>query len=70
VFYARADIFHFGIASAVGKAGISVCFYKPDQESAIAGVERVAGFKFSRLSPPAPEELIKAAARDATMYVW
>ena len=55
-----------GRTGRAGRSGTSVCLYNSRQEMALKEVERRAGIKFQRVSPPQPEQLIHAAVTDAT----
>jgi len=55
-----------GRTGRAGRSGTSVCLYNARQEFALKEVEKKAGIKFARVSPPQPHQLIKAAVDDAS----
>ena len=60
-----AYIHRSGRTGRAGRTGLSVLFYKPQQEFMIPEVERVAGVRFQRIGAPQPGDVIGAGARDA-----
>jgi ATP-dependent RNA helicase DDX21 len=58
-----------GRTGRAGAKGICICFYKPNQGFQLQQVERIAGIKFITISPPQPEEVIKAAAKDVVKTI-
>eukprot|EP00116_Pleurobrachia_bachei_P002793 sb/3463055/ len=54
-----------GRTGRAGRTGTCICLYNAKQEYALKEVERHAGIKFTRVTPPQPNQLIKAAAKDA-----
>lgn len=55
-----------GRTGRAGRSGTSVCLYNSRQEMALKEVEKRAGIKFDRVTPPQPTQLIEAAVADAT----
>ncbi|XP_006820781.1 nucleolar RNA helicase 2-like isoform X2 [Saccoglossus kowalevskii] len=54
-----------GRTGRAGRTGVSVCFYKPNEEHVLKLIERRAGIKFRRVGAPQPEDIIKTSADDA-----
>ena len=58
-----------GRTGRAGRTGVSMLFYKSQQEHMIPLVERKAGVQFQRISAPQPVDIIKAGARDSIRCV-
>lgn len=58
-----------GRTGRAGRSGTSVCLYNAKQEWALKEVEKKAGIKFQRVTPPQPHTLIESAVRDATRCI-
>lgn len=58
-----------GRTGRAGRSGTCVCLYNHKQEYALKEVERKAGIKFKRVSPPQPHQLLQSAATDATRCI-
>lgn len=54
-----------GRTGRAGRSGTSVCLYNARQEFALREVEKKAGIKFQRVTPPQPHQLIQSAVSDA-----
>lgn len=54
-----------GRTGRAGRSGTCVCLYNARQEMALKEVERRAGIKFQRVTPPQPHQLVQAAVSDA-----
>jgi len=54
-----------GRTGRAGRSGVSVCLYDSRKEFALKEVERQAGIKFERVTPPQPHQLIQSAVKDA-----
>ncbi|XP_070544483.1 nucleolar RNA helicase 2-like [Ptychodera flava] len=54
-----------GRTGRAGRTGVSVCFYKPNEEYLLKLVERRAGIKFKRIGAPQPEDIILSSSNDA-----
>ena len=55
-----------GRTGRAGRVGTCICFYKPGQEWMMQQVEKRAGCKFKQIGAPTQDDIIKAAASDAT----
>ena len=58
-----------GRTGRAGRTGVSICFYKSQQEYKLRQVENTAGIKFKRVPVPQPADILKAAAEDAIKWV-
>ena len=58
-----------GRTGRAGRTGVSILFYKHQQEYLIKAVEQKAGVQFQRIGAPQPVDIIKAGASDAIKYV-
>ena len=58
-----------GRTGRAGRTGVSILFYKSQQEHMIPLVERKAGVQFQRIGAPQPVDIIKAGARDSVRLV-
>jgi len=54
-----------GRTGRAGKSGVSILFYKPEQEWLVQNIENKGGIKFKRVGAPLPTDIIKSAAEDA-----
>jgi len=54
-----------GRTGRAGRTGVSVCFYKPNEEHLLRLVERRAGVRFKRVGAPQPEDIIQSSSNDA-----
>ncbi|KAK6169124.1 hypothetical protein SNE40_020236 [Patella caerulea] len=63
--YADAYIHRSGRTGRAGRSGVCVCLYSSREEYSLRALEYKAGIKFSRIGPPTPEDIIKAASDDA-----
>ena len=54
-----------GRTGRAGRTGVSILFYKAQQEHMIPLVEHKAGVQFQRIGAPQPVDIIKAGARDS-----
>ncbi|XP_013387133.1 nucleolar RNA helicase 2-like, partial [Lingula anatina] len=54
-----------GRTGRAGREGVCICFYKFQEERDLQWVEHKAGIKFKRIGGPTPNDIIKAAAKDA-----
>lgn len=54
-----------GRTGRAGRSGTCVCLYNARQEFALKEVEKKAGIKFQRVTPPQPHQLVQAAVNDA-----
>jgi len=54
-----------GRTGRAGRSGTSVCLYNARQEFALKEVEKKAGIKFQKVTPPQPHQLVQAAVNDA-----
>ena len=54
-----------GRTGRAGRSGTCVCLYNARQMMALKEVERRAGIKFQRVTPPQPHQLVQAAVSDA-----
>ena len=48
-----------------GRTGVSILFYKSQQEHMIPLVERKSGVQFQRIGAPQPVDIVKAGAKDS-----
>jgi ATP-dependent RNA helicase DDX21 len=55
-----------GRTGRAGRTGVSICFYKPQEQWGIASLERLTGTKFRRISAPTASEIVDASTTDAT----
>ena len=58
-----------GRTGRAGWTGVSILFYKSQQEHMIPLVEKKAGVQFQRIGAPQPVDIIKAGARDSVRLV-
>ena len=58
-----------GRTGRAGRTGVSILFYKAQQEHMIPLVEYKAGVQFQRIGAPPPVDIIKAGARDSVRSV-
>lgn len=54
-----------GRTGRAGRSGTSVCLYNARQEFALKAVEKQAGIKFQKVTPPQPHQLVQSAVNDA-----
>ena len=48
---------------SAGRSGVSILFYKSQQEYMIPPVERKSGVQFQRIEGPQPVDIVKARAK-------
>ena len=58
-----------GRTGRAGRTGVSLLFYKSQQEHLVRLVEQKAGITFQRIGAPQPVDIIKAGARDSVRSV-
>lgn len=58
-----------GRTGRAGRSGISIMFYKGNQQAQLRAVENRAGIKFKLISPPQPADVVKASAADAQRFL-
>ncbi|KAM7429486.1 Nucleolar RNA helicase 2 [Porites harrisoni] len=58
-----------GRTGRAGRSGISIVFYKPNQEAQLRAVGKRAGISFKYIPPPQPADIVKASASDAQRFV-
>ena len=54
-----------GRTGRAGRTGVSILFYKSQQEHMIPLVERKSGVQFQRIGAPQPVDIVKAGAKDS-----